>query len=305
MVPPTRAPLREDVRQIILDRILSGELPPGCRITESRLAAELGVSRTPLREALFNLESEGFVRSDLARGFSVAPLSVREVRESYPILQTLEVLAFRSIGQLAVTTAPDLRRINKELGAVAGDSERGQLRLLAQAALELGETRESCQPHYVVPQLGRRILGWQPADHWPEEGNAGGWLEVNDGRAHVLPRQRERRVRLFPDLEVPRLVIERLRQLQRQASLGEDRLRELARPAPFKRSAGIALAGGLWSSVEDVRSEGGIQRRYHLAAMLRACPGRHPQKPQPGGVASFVLRWKVRGVVDLGVDQAQ
>lgn len=123
----SRAPLREDVRQIVLDRILSGELPPGSRITESRLAAELGVSRTPLREALFNLESEGFVRSDLARGFSVAPLSVREVRESYPILQTLEVLALRSIGPLAATVAPELRRINQELAAVAGDPERGQL----------------------------------------------------------------------------------------------------------------------------------------------------------------------------------
>lgn len=122
-----RVPLREDIRQTILDRILSGELPPGSRITESRLASELGVSRTPLREALFSLESEGFVRSDLARGFSVAPLSVREVRESYAILQTLEALALRSIGQLAVTTAPELRRINEELAAAAGDSARGQL----------------------------------------------------------------------------------------------------------------------------------------------------------------------------------
>ncbi len=125
--PEARVPLREDVRQTVLDRILSGELPPGSRITESRLAAELGVSRTPLREALFNLESEGFVRSDLARGFSVAPLSVREVRESYPILQTLEALALRSIGQLAVSAAPELRRINDELAAVAGNSARGQL----------------------------------------------------------------------------------------------------------------------------------------------------------------------------------
>jgi DNA-binding GntR family transcriptional regulator len=122
-----RAPLREDIRQIVRDRILSGELAPGSRITESRLAAELGVSRTPLREALFNLESDGFVRSDLARGFSVAPLSVREVRESYPILQALESLALRSIGQLAVAAAPELRKINQELGAVAGDSARGQL----------------------------------------------------------------------------------------------------------------------------------------------------------------------------------
>ena len=122
-----RAPLRDDLRQLLLDRILSGELPPGSRITESRLAAELGVSRTPLREALFHLESDGFVRSDLARGFSVAPLSVREVRESYPILQALESLALRSLGPLAASTTPELRRINEELAAAAGDPERGRL----------------------------------------------------------------------------------------------------------------------------------------------------------------------------------
>ena len=122
-----RAPLRDDLRQVVLDRILSGELPPGSRITESRLAAELGVSRTPLREALCNLESDGFVRSDLARGFSVTPLSVRDVRESYPILQALESLALRTLGPLAAATTPELRRINQELAAVAGDSEQGRL----------------------------------------------------------------------------------------------------------------------------------------------------------------------------------
>ena len=122
-----RAPLRDDLRQLLLDRILSGELPPGSRITESRLAAELGVSRTPLREALFHLERDGFVRSDLARGFSVAPLSVREVRESYPILQALESLALRSLGPLAAAVTPKLRRINQELAAAAGDPEQGRL----------------------------------------------------------------------------------------------------------------------------------------------------------------------------------
>ena len=111
----TRAPLREDLRQIVLRRILSGELP----------AAELGVSRTPLREALFHLERDGFVRSDLARGFSVAPLSGREVREVYPILQSLESLALRSLGPVAAATAPELRRMNQELAEVAGDPEQG------------------------------------------------------------------------------------------------------------------------------------------------------------------------------------
>ena len=80
------APIRAELSRIVRERIVEGELAPGTRIKESRLAEELGTSRTPLREALINLEQEGFVRSELAHGFSVEPLSGREMRETYPIL---------------------------------------------------------------------------------------------------------------------------------------------------------------------------------------------------------------------------
>lgn len=102
----TKLPLREELRQAVLQRILRGVLPPGSRIIESKLSEELGVSRTPLREALLHLEQQGFVRSDLARGFSVEPLSQQEVREIYPIIWTLEGLALRSIGPLLKATLP-------------------------------------------------------------------------------------------------------------------------------------------------------------------------------------------------------
>jgi DNA-binding GntR family transcriptional regulator len=120
----SRAPLRDDLRQRLLDRIITGQFAPGSRINESRLAAELGVSRTPLREALFHLERDGFVRSDLARGFSVPPLETREVRELYPILESLETLALRSIVPLAAIDTTELRRLNDELSAAAGDFAR-------------------------------------------------------------------------------------------------------------------------------------------------------------------------------------
>ncbi len=120
----TRAPLRDEVMQTLLDRIISGELAPGIKLNESRLAEELGVSRTPLREALFCLERDGFIRSDLAKGFSVAPLSPREVREVYPILESLESLALRSLGPLAAANIAELRRLNELFASVAGDSPR-------------------------------------------------------------------------------------------------------------------------------------------------------------------------------------
>jgi len=121
------APIRADLRRIVLDRIVRGELAPGTRIKESRLAEELGTSRTPLREALINLEQEGFVRSELAHGFTVEPLSGREMRETYPILWTLEVLALRSSGNAVYALLTELSTINTALANALEAEERLRL----------------------------------------------------------------------------------------------------------------------------------------------------------------------------------
>jgi DNA-binding GntR family transcriptional regulator len=116
--PTNRPPLRDDARAQLLQRIVSGELEPGSRINESQISLELGLSRTPLREALMTLEREGFVRSEVNRGFIVAELSSHEAREIYPILWTLEGLALRETGLLAGTILPELERINQEFATV-------------------------------------------------------------------------------------------------------------------------------------------------------------------------------------------
>jgi len=121
------APIRSDLRRRVLARILNGELSPGARIVESRLAEELGASRTPLREALIHLEQEGFVRSTLAQGFTVEPLSGRELRETYPIVWTLECLALRSSGAGVASVLPALTRVNEALAAATDAETRLQL----------------------------------------------------------------------------------------------------------------------------------------------------------------------------------
>jgi DNA-binding GntR family transcriptional regulator len=106
-----------------LRRIVGGELEAGKPVNESRLAGQLKVSRTPLREALLQLEREGFIRSDERRGFSVERLSAREVREIYPMIWTLEGLALRSSAVCAHLLAPELAHINSQF-AKARDPER-------------------------------------------------------------------------------------------------------------------------------------------------------------------------------------
>lgn len=113
--PITRVPLRDQVHHAVVDRILRDDLKPGARISDTALARELGVSRTPIREALLRLEREGFLEADVGRGFFVKPLSVREVREAYPVLWTLEVLALRSTTPLTEARQAEMARINAAL----------------------------------------------------------------------------------------------------------------------------------------------------------------------------------------------
>jgi DNA-binding GntR family transcriptional regulator len=118
--PPNATPstkssrLRQRLRSTLLHRIVAGELEAGKPVNESHLATQLRVSRTPLREALLQLEQEGFIRSDERRGFSVERLSAREVREIYPMIWTLEGLALNSSAVCAHLVVPELIRINSE-----------------------------------------------------------------------------------------------------------------------------------------------------------------------------------------------
>ncbi|WP_313357443.1 GntR family transcriptional regulator [Microbacterium sp.] len=88
-----RRNLRSQVRSELLDRMRTGLAKPGESINEVQLAAELGVSRTPLREALIALESEGQITSENGKGFRFVPLSASEFEDLAPVMAALESLA--------------------------------------------------------------------------------------------------------------------------------------------------------------------------------------------------------------------
>src|SRR5262245_16730232 len=75
--------------------ILQGVLRPGDRLRQETLAAELGVSRIPLRDAFRRLEAEGLIRIDGRRGARVASLSADDVAELYELRRLLEVHCIR------------------------------------------------------------------------------------------------------------------------------------------------------------------------------------------------------------------
>lgn len=73
--------------------IQEGDIPPGGLIDENETAKKLQISRTPVREALLRLRSEGFIEIARGRGIRVLPLSSAEMREIYQVISGLEVVA--------------------------------------------------------------------------------------------------------------------------------------------------------------------------------------------------------------------
>lgn len=110
------SPLRERIAESIRASIIDGRVKPGERLTEPDVAKQLGVSRTPIREAFFQLISEGFVEVAPRRGVVVAELSQTDAEETYVLKSALESLA----ASLALDhSTPELisllKSINEEL----------------------------------------------------------------------------------------------------------------------------------------------------------------------------------------------
>ncbi len=88
--------LKEKVYSTVKTRILNFELKPGEKFFETEISADLGVSRTPVREALNRLEHEGLIKSLPNRGYCVSDVTASEIEELYEIREALEVLAMRA-----------------------------------------------------------------------------------------------------------------------------------------------------------------------------------------------------------------
>ena len=89
--------LREQVYQYFRDEMHQGKLTPGATINLNAMSRELGVSKTPLRDALIQLEIEGFVTILPRRGVMVRRLALEDVRDCYEIIGALEAAVIRDV----------------------------------------------------------------------------------------------------------------------------------------------------------------------------------------------------------------
>lgn len=130
-LPFTRSNLREQIKDVLLQRIVEGSYPPGSRIVETRVAQELGVSQGPVREALRDLEQLGCVVHEPYRGCSVRAFSASELLDAFPVRAALEALAARLAAERI--TDEELDELDEHLGRMRAAARRGDAHDQSQA----------------------------------------------------------------------------------------------------------------------------------------------------------------------------
>ncbi|MEY3513628.1 MAG: hypothetical protein RL420_651 [Pseudomonadota bacterium] len=117
--------LYEEVAELLRQRIFARELAPGSWIDEMRLAEEYGISRTPLREALKVLATEGLVTMKMRRGAYVTEVNDKDQRDVYHLLSLLESDAAGVVAaQASDLELAELESIHQELSAVVGNTDK-------------------------------------------------------------------------------------------------------------------------------------------------------------------------------------
>ena len=142
-------PLRSLVSDELRRLVVTGELPPGTRIVEDRLAERLGVSRNPVREALQALAAEGFVELLPRRGALVAQITAEQAEDLFDVRTALEPLAARLAARRADPDGVD--RLRKVLVRARDATDLDELDLLAACNTEFHST--------VVELSGNDYLG--------------------------------------------------------------------------------------------------------------------------------------------------
>jgi DNA-binding GntR family transcriptional regulator len=129
--------LKDKAYKAIKDAILCLKLEPGKPLVEKELARHLGISRTPVRDALQELEREGFVTRQSFKGTFVTEVTMKDTSEIFALRAVLEGLAARIAAPLF--TPLELKEIDNHLTAAEAALERGELALCSEYGQKLHE----------------------------------------------------------------------------------------------------------------------------------------------------------------------
>ncbi len=151
--------LREKILETIREAILQGNLKPGEKVAEPELAERFGISRTPIREAFRQLESEGYLTVIPRKGAVVAALSEKDVEEFYAVKSILEGYA----AELAAEnlTEKDLERLETINARLRQLAEEGDVKAFYRVHNEFHEiflrAADNSKLYELIQQLGARF----------------------------------------------------------------------------------------------------------------------------------------------------
>lgn len=137
-------PLREVIFNTLREAIITGELKPGMRLMEVQLAEKMGVSRTPIREAIRKLELEGLVNMIPRKGAHVADLSVKDIIDVLEVRASLDGLA-TSLAAARITES-ELKELKQVQEQFISYMERGNLQ---------GTVRKDVEFHDIIYRSSR------------------------------------------------------------------------------------------------------------------------------------------------------
>ncbi|MCR5502639.1 MAG: GntR family transcriptional regulator [Lachnospiraceae bacterium] len=166
-------PLRDVVFKTLRRAILTGQLPPGERLMEVHLSNQLGVSRTPVREAIRKLELEGLVTMVPRKGAQVAQITEKSLKDVLEVRRALDVF----IAELACAriTSEGLEELKKAAGAFEEATGTGDTATMARADVEfhniIMESTGNERLHQLVNNLAEQMYRYRfvyltdPANH--------------------------------------------------------------------------------------------------------------------------------------------
>ncbi len=155
--PIARRPLHEELAEHLRQLIIECALKPGSKISEKELCTQFAVSRTPLREALKLLATEGLVQLTPHRGASVTELTKEELEHIFPVMGALEALA----GELAChhVTDAEIERAKQLQAELEAQHKSGDLRGYFHTNEEVHQLIFAAAQNPTLTQMSRSISG--------------------------------------------------------------------------------------------------------------------------------------------------
>lgn len=142
---------RDQVADVLREAILRGELTPGERIVESRIARQLGISQAPVREALALLERQGLVVKVNHRGAFVSRLHARELRDLFTLRSVLDAFSARLAAKKA--SESDIEHLRSLLARMRTAEKAGDLASLTESHLQLHEAIYRLSGHELLIEI--------------------------------------------------------------------------------------------------------------------------------------------------------